>query len=186
VIEALLFLFGPSVLLLGAGAWALRRQQPPRWQSAVPGPLIAGALTWLLFIGLYPHEAPCAESGFRRQRSSEQVQGVRPCPTVYGYSAPADVEDSSGGFILLAGFVGSAFWFGSRRRLPARTIGALTVFVPLLLAWTTTPRGDNDGLWVLIFLYLPFVGGLAAFAAALGRALHRRLGDVTTPLMRRA
>jgi LPXTG-motif cell wall-anchored protein len=169
VIEALLFIVGPSVALLGAGAWALVRRRPSGWKVALVGPLLAGALTWFLYIGLYPHEDPCDANGGRRY--SAQVQRMRPCPTFYGNEAPKTDQDSSGGFVLLGGFLGSAFWFGSRRRLPARTIGALTVAVPLLLALSTTPRGDNDGLWMLVFLYLPFVGGLAALAAALGRSV---------------
>jgi hypothetical protein len=173
VLDALLFLLGPSALLIGAGVWALTQRRPSGWEKAIVGPLVAGALTWLLFIGLYPHEDPCAANGGRRYGRREQEQGLHPCPTVYGYDASASEEDAIGGFVLLGGFLGSALWFGSRRRLPARTIGASTVVVPLLLAWSTTPRGDNDGLWLLIFWYLPFVGGLAMIAAALGRALRR-------------
>jgi hypothetical protein len=173
VLEALLFLLGPSALLLVTGVWALAQRYPPGWEKAIVGPLVTGALTWFLFIGLYPHEDPCDANGGRRYRDSEPMQELHPCPTVYGYDASASEEDASGGLILLGGFLGPALWFGSRRRLPARTIGASTVVVPLLLAWSTTPRGDNDGLWLLIFWYLPIVGGLAMIAAALGRVVRR-------------
>jgi hypothetical protein len=167
VIGYLVWLVGPSLVLAGMGVSALARRRGPGWQRAIAGPLLAGAFTWALYIGLSPHEDPCAENGFRRSERSGQSAGLHRCPTVYGYEAPAAGEYA--GAILVLGFLGPAFWFGSRRRLPARTIGAAVVIVPLLAAWHTTPRGDNDGLWVLIFWYLPFVGGLAALAAALGR-----------------
>jgi hypothetical protein len=41
-------------------------------------------------------------------------------------------------------------------------VGLLMVGPALLLAWWTTPRGDNDGLWILIFPML----GVAIFVAA--------------------
>jgi hypothetical protein len=49
-----------------------------------------------------------------------------------------------------------------------------TVVPALVLAWWTTPRGDNDGLWILIFPILAFVFVVCGVLATLYRWLRRR------------
>jgi hypothetical protein len=49
-----------------------------------------------------------------------------------------------------------------------------TVIPAMVLAWWTTPRGDNDGLWMLIFPILTFVFVVCGVLATLYRWLRQR------------
>lgn len=68
----------------------------------------------------------------------------------------------------------AAFVLGAATQSSAFLIGAALVALPLALAGFTSPRGDHDGLWLLIFLILLIVGLLSAAAAAVGRWLAQR------------
>ncbi len=85
---------------------------------------------------------------------------------MYGYDAPLPDEHVAGIVLLLAGFAVPALWVGWRRLAPPLTTGASLAVGPTVLAWWTAPRGDNDGLWALVFWFLPVLGGLAAVLAA--------------------
>ena len=66
-------------------------------------------------------------------------------------------------------------------RFPA-VVGAVVTGVPLLLAPWTAPRGDNDGLWVLILPMLALNMGATLLASWIGAAVsttHRRAKEVT-------
>lgn len=66
------------------------------------------------------------------------------------------------------------YWTRTRPAL----VGALIVAFPLLLAGPTTPRGDGDGLWTLVFPILAFFGLVSMLTAALGSwAGTRRRGQ---------
>lgn len=67
---------------------------------------------------------------------------------------------------MLGGFAAPAMWIGWRCLVPPVTAGASLALGPTVLAWWTAPRGDNDGLWTLVFWFLPVLGGLAATVAA--------------------
>lgn len=51
-------------------------------------------------------------------------------------------------------------------------VGALVTAGPLLLAPVTAPRGDGDGLWILIFPMLVFLGGGTTLACQIGATLR--------------
>ena len=55
--------------------------------------------------------------------------------------------------------------------MPPVTAGAALALGPTLLAWWTAPRGDNDGLWALIFWFLPAFGAVAAVLAAVAERI---------------
>jgi hypothetical protein len=85
---------------------------------------------------------------------------------VYGYDALLPDEHLAGILLLVAGFAVPAACVGWRRLVPPLSAGAALALGPTVLAWWTAPRGDNDGLWVLIFWFLPFLGVLAAGVVA--------------------
>lgn len=152
VLAGLIFFMAPLAVLVMAGLIAAARQPRPPWRVALA--LVAGAtLVWLVYVGLYQHETPCDG------RSSG-------CPTVYGYDAPLPDEHAAGILLLLVAFVAPAAWVGWNRLAPPVTAGAALALGPTALAWWTAPRGDNDGLWGLVFWFLPVLGGLAAVVAA--------------------
>ena len=117
-------------------------------------------MAWLAYVGLYQHETPCPGS-------------VGRCNTIYGYGAPVPDEHPLGIVLLVGTFSMAAAWTGLRRSARALEIGAALVVGPLILAGWTAPRGDNDGLWSLVFLLLPVAGGFAASIAAIAE----RIGD---------
>jgi hypothetical protein len=152
VTAGLFFLMAPLGVLVAVGAIAAARQDRPPWTTALVL-LFGSTVVWLIYVGLYEHETPCDG-------------GTTGCPTVYGYDAPLPDEQIGGIVLLLAGFAGSAAWVGWRRLAPPVTAGAALALGPTVLAWWTAPRGDNDGLWALVFWFLPVLGGLAAVIAA--------------------
>ena len=163
VLGLTLFLVGPFLVLATVALIAAARRPRPSG-TTVLGLVVASTAVWLVYVGLYPHEIPC---------NGTQATG---CPTLYGYNAPLPDEHQAGWLFLLAGFAVPALWVGWRRLAPALATGALLALGPTVLAWWTAPRGD-DGLWVLWFLSLPLLGGLAAAITAgaqlVGRA-HAR------------
>lgn len=96
--------------------------------------------------------------------------------TVYGYAAPLSDEHPAGMALLLVGFALPAAWAGWRGLAPSLTVGAALAMGPTLLAFGTAPRGDNDGLWVLMLFLLPMLGVGAAIVAELAHriATNRR------------
>ncbi|MGQ0830756.1 MAG: RDD family protein [Microthrixaceae bacterium] len=161
-VTAYAWLYGPLLGLVSAGALALGRDRQRPW-ATIAGLVAVSTLAWLLFVGLYQHETPCST-------------GNSGCPTVFGYDAPVGDENPIGPVLVLSVFVAPAAWSGWRRRAPALTIGAALTVGPTLLALWTAPRGDNDGLWVLVLWFLPVLGGLAAIVAALARRVGAARG----------
>lgn len=157
MLGGLLFLLTPLGVLVAAGAVAARQARPYMWRSAV-GLVLISTLVWLGVVGLYQHETPC----------NGRTEG---CPTVYGYDAPLPDEHFAGMVLMLAGFAIPAVWVGARRSIPPATAAAALALGPTALAWWTAPRGDNDGLWVLIFWALPIFGGLAGIVAAVSERI---------------
>lgn len=158
MLAGLLFL-APLLVLVAMGMIASARRPRPPWTTALVL-VVASTTVWLVYVGLYQHETPC----------NGQTTG---CPTVYGYDAPLPDEHIAGILLLLAGFAVPALWVGWRRLAPPLTTGASLALGPTLLAWWTAPRGDNDGLWALIFLFLPALGGLAVVVAAVAQSVGR-------------
>jgi hypothetical protein len=161
---AVLIIFGPAIVIAVFGVEAIQCLQPRPW-GELGWLALASTIVWLVYVGLYQHEEPCA--GFRRSG----------CPTVYGYPAPLPDEHAAGWMLLIVGgFVVPAVWAGWRRLVPSRAVGLALCVGPIALAFWTTPRGDNDGLWTLIFVMLPILGLLAIVVARITRALGRRFG----------
>lgn len=157
-----MLLLAPMLILCAAGMVATR-QSPPRAWTAAAGLALVSTIVWLVYVGLYQHETPCTGRTTTR------------CPTIYGYDAPLPDENGAGIALLLAGFAVPAAWAGWRRAVPPLAAGAALALVPTVLAGWTAPRGDNDGLWVLVFLALPVLGGHAAVVAAVaGRVARAR------------
>jgi hypothetical protein len=152
VAAALFFLMAPLLVLGAMGMLASARRPPPPWRTVI-ALVVASTTVWLVYVGLYQHETPC----------NGKMAG---CSTVFGYDAPLPDEHIAGIVLLLAGFLLPALWVGWRRLAPPWTTGASLAVGPTVLAWWTAPRGDNDGLWVLVFLLLPALGGLAVVVAA--------------------
>lgn len=162
MVAALAFFMVPLLALLTAGVIAAARHPRPPWISAV-ALLVTSTVVWLVYAGLYQHETPC----------NGKATG---CPTVYGYDAPLPDEHIAGILLLLAGFVAPAVWVGWRRLVPPFTTGASLALGPTVLAWWTAPRGDNDGLWALVFWFLPLLGVLAAGVAAVAESVGAARG----------
>jgi hypothetical protein len=165
-VVALAMFYGPTVAFVVAGVAAGRRHRPSPWRTAA---ILAATSTaaWLLYAGLYQHETPC--DGFPDR-----------CPTVYGTRAPLPDEHSAGLLLLLLAFLVPAAVVGWRRLAPALTAGAALTVGPVALAMWTAPRGDNDGLWALVFWMLPGLGGLAT--AVSGGARQVRATDEPAPV----
>ncbi|MGH9021532.1 MAG: hypothetical protein ACRDV9_00270 [Acidimicrobiia bacterium] len=82
------------------------------------------------------------------------------------------------GSLTVAGFLMGLLWPSelADRQSKAYYVPGLTLAVPsVVLAGPTTPRGDGDGLWVLIFVLVAFAGVLSMFAHQVGVALRRSL-----------
>lgn len=135
------------------------------WAAALAG---VSTIAWLAYVGLFQHETPCG-SGFSR------------CPTVYGYEAPLPEGHMVGTVVLVGGFVLPAAWAGWRRLVPPMTAGAAVAVGPTLLAWWTAPRGDNDGLWTMVFWLLAALGGLAGGVAYGVERVRRRSTPAALP-----
>jgi hypothetical protein len=91
----------------------------------------------------------------------------------YSYGASQDVGNGTLFPILLGAAVGGALVAPRRAAL----VGAMLGLPGLVLSPWTAPRGDNDGLWILI---VPFMGVFTvvlvatALAAAGARSWHRQ------------
>jgi hypothetical protein len=118
--------------------------------------VVVGALAWLAYVALLPHTTLDANN-----------------LTVFGTTARYSENDS---IVLLpfAAMLVAAAVAGWRRVAPALSIGVAVVSVPFLLAYWTTPQGDQDGLWGLIFFMLPMLGGAAAVVAAIAGGIAGR------------
>lgn len=152
---SVLLIMGPVLAVVCVGAWTLGTRSYD-WRTAGIA-TIGGTVVWGLFVALYEHEIPC--------------EGTGRCPTVYGFDPPFAVSGGFGYVILVVGMSAAGAVLGATRRSPSIGIGASLVAVPALLAWWTAPRGDNDGLWVLIFWPLAFVGAFSAGCAETARAI---------------
>jgi len=152
VLAGLIFFMAPLAVLVTAGLLAATTHPRPPWWTAL-ALVVASTAVWLVYVGLFQHETPC----------DGKSTG---CPTVYGYDAPLPDDHLAGTLLLVAGFVVPAAWAGWRRLAPPLTDGAALALGPTVLALWAAPRGDNDGLWALIFWFLPVLGGLAAIVAA--------------------
>lgn len=157
MLAGLIFFVAPLALLVAAGVISAARARRQVWTPAA-GLALVSTVVWLVYVGLYQHETPC-DGGATR------------CPTVYGYDAPLPDEHPAGILLLVAGFAVPAACIGWRRLVPPLTTGAALALVPTVLAWWTAPRGDNDGLWTLIFWFLPLLGGLAAVVVAVAERI---------------
>jgi len=90
------------------------------------------------------------------------------------YSYGPDEDTGNLGAFMTAALLAAAALGALRPRRSVRT-GALIGLPALALSPWTTPRGDNDGLWLLIVPYLAaFVLVLAAAALAAGRIASAR------------
>lgn len=117
--------------------------------------VVAGALAWLTYVALVPHST------------------IGDARTVFG-TTPRYGDDDSIILLPFAVMIVAAAIAGWRRVAPALTIGSAVILVPFLLAWWTTPQGDGDGLWALIFVMLPVFGGAAALVAGIARGVAGR------------
>lgn len=177
VMLGLILFAAPLAVLVTAGGISASRARRQVWISAL-GLVLVSTLVWLVYVGLYQHETPCDGRATR-------------CPTIYGYDAPLPDQHLAGNLLLVAGFVVPAAFAGWRGGVPPLAAGAALALGPTVLAWWTAPRGDNDGLWALVFWFLPLLGFLAAglvavaalIAAARRRASsqHRTLVVATAP-----
>lgn len=156
-------LFAPAIGLSVAGVFAVGRDYRRVWRP-LAGAAATSTLCWLIYVGLVQHETPCAG-------------GTVGCPTIYGWSAPLDDDSAIGGILVVGGIVTPALVAGWRRLAPPVAIGASVIAGPTVLALGTAPRGDNDGLWALVFWSLATLGALAAVVAAVAaRVATRRRG----------
>lgn len=153
-IVAILLLMGPVLVLVIVGVWRIGTRAY-HWRTAGIATAL-GIVVWGFFVALYEHETPCGDAAR--------------CPTIYGFVAPLAEPNPLGFMVLVGGMVWAAALLGVTRKSPSITIGAFLVALPALLAWWTAPRGDNDGLWVLIFWPLAFVGAFSAGCAETARA----------------
>lgn len=167
VVAATLIFMAPLLVLVAVGITASARRPPLPWRTVL-ALVIASTTVWLVYTGLYQHETPC-------------IGKTTGCPTVYGYDAPLPDEHIAGIVLLLAGFVLPALWVGWRRLAPPWTTGASLALGPTVLAWWTAPRGDNDGLWALVFWLLPALGCLAVVAAAVAERVGRTRAEHDAP-----
>ena len=89
----------------------------------------------------------------------------------YSYGPDQDLGDPIFWWILLGG----AATIGSvSRRRPGRAAAVLVLPALILSPWTA-PRGDNDGLWMLIVPMLAMYGLVLAVVARATTRLGRRL-----------
>ena len=142
---AYLVIFGPAVAFLIGGYVAADRPET-RWPLLWMVAAVASA-AWLAYVALVPFE----EGG-------KTFFGMN--PAVDGDSLLFWVPLLTAIPCAVAGYLNAA---------KPLAIGAAGIVGPLLLAYPTTPRGDGDGLWSLIFLALPFFGLLLTFVASLGK-----------------
>lgn len=113
---------------------------------------------------MYPHTENCGPG-----RAWDN-----PCPTVFGTRPLLTEYDGLGLWVVVATWVLIAASAGWRRVETPGTIATAIFAGPLLLAWWTTPRGDEDGLWVLIYLYLFFFTAMASLAATIAGSIALR------------
>lgn len=152
---AWLFLFGPLALFLWFGL--LAADKPGTKRSGLVGAATLSTAAWLAFVAGVPHT-----------EGSASVFGTEPFLS----------EEDSVFWLLLAAFVLVSAGAGALRVGRPLAIGAAVVVGPSALAYWTTPQGDGDGLWALIFLYLPVFGVIAAAVAGATSAIAGR-GEAT-------
>ena len=142
----ILLFIAPGAVLLLAGLFAA--EHPSTKWLALLGVAVAGTAVWLGYVALVPHE-----------------DGSH---TVFGTTPRYEDGDQMLWFVPISAALVAlvAGWFRAARTW---AIAAAITLGPLLLAWATTPRGDNDGLWGLIFWMIPLFGFVLAGAAATGR-----------------
>ena len=156
-----MILLGTAMLLapavaLAIGGWITMRGRDARTWMVLAAVAVSGTLGWLTYVALLPHETTCAGA-----------QEGLVCPTIFGTSPPRLAENSPlPTLILLGSFLLPAVLVGWRRLAPGFAVGAALSFGPTALALWTTPRGDNDGLWALVFWMLPMLGLFAAVIVA--------------------
>ena len=98
---------------------------------------------------------------------------VASAPT-YSYGADQDMGSNAYYWVLL----GIALVAGLLLPQEALVIGALLGLPGLLLSPWTAPRGDNDGLWILIVPILAIFTALLVGVACLGAWLRTRASTV--------
>ncbi len=76
--------------------------------------------------------------------------------------------------IFIWAIILAAFFAGLFSGAKERTIAIALALPPLILAIWTAPRGDDDGLWILIFPFLLFSGALCYCLARLGANIRKR------------
>ena len=92
------------------------------------------------------------------------------------YSHPP--HEDMGNAALFPVLLGTAFLGGVTARRQAAIIGVMLVAPALVLSPWTAPRGDNDGLWLLIVPMLAFLMALTVMVARLGAWLHSQLATL--------
>lgn len=90
----------------------------------------------------------------------------------YSFGAEQDMGSSALYYVLL----GTALVGGALVPRSAGLFGMALGLPPLLLSPWTAPRGDNDGLWVLIVPYLGLFVLVLAATAGCGAWLRERAG----------
>jgi hypothetical protein len=148
-----LVIFGPAIAFVVLG-YALATQPGTRWSHLVAIAII-GTLAWLLYVALVPH-----------------VEGGN---TVFGRAPVLKGENDSRLWLFPLFVAAPVAYAGWRRSARSIAIAAAATVGPLAFAWPTTPRGDNDGLWALIFIALTFFGLLLAALASAARAARAAL-----------
>jgi hypothetical protein len=88
----------------------------------------------------------------------------------YSYGADQDMGSSAYCWVLLA----AALVLGFVLPREAAIVGAMLGLPGLLLSPWTAPRGDNDGLWLLIVPFLAIFTLILVGAASLGAWLRDR------------
>jgi hypothetical protein len=89
----------------------------------------------------------------------------------YSYGAEEDLGSSALYYVLL----GTALAGGVLQPKRAWLVGIMLGLPPLLLSPWTAPRGDNDGLWILIVPMLAFFLFVLIATAYLGAWIRTRL-----------
>jgi hypothetical protein len=142
--------FGPGVVLIGLG---LRSAGDPmtNWNRLTAVALL-GAGLWLAWSG-----TQAIEDG------QNSIFGTKPV-----------LEEGDAALWLFPVGIGVvALIAGWLRVAKPLAIGFAATAIPLALAIVTTPRGDEDGLWALIFLMIPVFGFILAGLAGIGATVHR-------------
>jgi hypothetical protein len=141
-----LLIFAPAAALLLVGLFAADHADT-NWAGLL-AVAVGGTAIWLAYVGLVPHE----DGG----------------QTIFG-TTPHLNEGAPALWFAPGAATGLAFAAGWWRVARTWAIVAAAAVGPLGGAWTTTPRGDNDGLWGLIFWMIPLLAVFLAGVAAMAR-----------------